>query len=169
MCVMWLSYNAENILCRWIELLEDFTEEYPETWNAYFAAQFMCEEGKSHNLERISRSRLCVCKRERVWNVQNLNTTILLSRFLKKMVPEVPGILCASWREWVHRGRGAWGREGSWAVNDSRGSTRILFPHFLPWSEGTVQRTQLRSLTAIPSNSRDVVSSSERALSQQMF
>lgn len=79
-------------------------------------------------------------------------TTKALSSFPKKTAPLVPYIfLCLLESVWVW-GRGGWGGKGVELFNDSRKYTRTPFCNF-PWSEGTVQRTQL-SLTAIPSNSR---------------
>lgn len=61
-----------------------------------------CVRRKS--LTTWSMSVLPECVWERAWNMQNLHTTTPLSRFPKKMVPEVPCLLRASWSVCMWRG-----------------------------------------------------------------
>lgn len=65
--------------------------------------------------------------------MQNLHTTTPLSRFPKKMVPEVPCLLCASRSVCVcRRGGVPGGEKGVELFNDSRESTRRLSPSSFP-------------------------------------
>lgn len=72
----------------------------------WIAAQFLCEEEKSYILEH-DRFFHCVCERE--LEICRIYTTTPLSRFPKKIVPEAPCLLCASWSVCVCRGEGRLG------------------------------------------------------------
>lgn len=75
--------------------------------NAHELLPNFCVRRKSLTSWNMSVLPLCVW--ERAWNMQNLHTTTPLSRFPKKMVPEAPCLLCASWSVCVCRGEGRLG------------------------------------------------------------